>query len=71
MLLNSPPVLASTTQCSLSAAEKVDHSFFSCSSNESPQSRDIVGRFRLGHLALHPGLSIDWQFPGIPAARRE
>ena len=31
VLLDSPPVLANATQCCLSAAEKVGHSFFNCS----------------------------------------
>ena len=31
MLLDSPPVVASVTQCRSSAAEKADHSCFNCS----------------------------------------
>jgi hypothetical protein len=31
VLLDSPPILAKVTQCRLSAAEKLDHTFFNCS----------------------------------------
>ena len=69
MLLDSPPVVASATQCRLSAAEK-QTILVSIAHGRPAHSPCIAEKSRFDFLVQHPDLLTDRQFRGKLAAHR-